>query len=245
MTVESQLSSSEDEQGTRLCDADANTNWLHFYIVVTREHREEITEVVVVPQVSNVVIETEIVREVSLSSSTTVQAPVLAQEDSSRAKWKEIASEYSPPIDIVELKDSYHVYAEVPGINVKDISIDLSDNLFTLTGDKRDHPLLSREKKAGDVLVQEINKGRFKRVLELPENVDTSDVDVEYAGGILQCKIRKLEERKEEVEVVQKQEEANVNNEITESNTQEEAKASEIKPKRIKGGKKRSSCAIQ
>lgn len=230
--------------------------------VVTGDDKELISESVEVPQVSTVIVETEIVSELTVAqqpmSSPSSNAPQGEDGSSSgRSKWKEVDSEFSPPIDIIELKDSYHIYAEVPGLNVKDISIDLSNNMFTLTGDKRDHPLLTRQSnKEEGVIVQEINKGRFKRVLELPENANTDDVAVEYEEGILQFKIRKLEEKKEE----EKEESEVVQEEtltVTYEETIEEKEATEgeeagqdqavVRRKRskTKGGKKRSSCSIQ
>lgn len=177
---------------------------------------EHISEVVFVPQVATVIKSevTQQTEEITLSAAAVVPSspstPSLTSLRKQRAattpggstKWREVESVFSPPIDIVELKDSYHLYAEVPGMNVKDISIDLSDNLFSLTGDKRDHPLLVRKnKREEEVVKQEINKGRFKRVLELPEDVDPNDVNVAYEGGILQFKIRKIDNgEKSEVE---------------------------------------------
>jgi len=178
-----------------------------------------------------------------------------ASEDTTRAGCRELESEYYPPIDIVELKDSYHIFAEIPGMSGKDISIDLSNNMFTLTGDKRDHPLLSRHKNEA-LVVQEINKGRFKRVLELPDNVDTDGVSVGYEEGILQCKIRKLEgakekdntEEKVEQKDIQQQQEVHAKDdkETSENTTQEQDHAANKFTRNMtKGGKKRSSCAIQ
>jgi len=192
-TLSSSAASSEDEQ------------------VVSRIE-EQVSEVVVVPQVAKV-ITSEVIQQIEQTTCVGVAAVVPSscvssspsKKDSRHStpvvdKWKEVESVFSPPIDIVELKDSYHLYAEVPGMSVKDISIDLSNNLFTLTGDKRDHPLLSRKNKAEEVVKQEINKGRFKRVLELPDDVDTDGVNVAYEGGILQFKIRKIEHETEEEE---------------------------------------------
>ena len=192
-----------------------------------------------VPEVSAVIIHTEVVSDTVASSYS---GKFNATGDTTRTKWKEVDAEFSPPIDIVELQDSYHIYAEVPGMNIKELSIDLSDNLFSLTGGKIDHPLLSRTRANEGVVVQEINRGgRFKRVLELPENVDTSDVVVAYEAGILQCKIRKIE--KEELP----EEDVAASNEGAESTLQEEPTEVTRKPKhrKTKGGKKRSSCAIQ
>lgn len=217
--------------------------------VVTREDKEEISEVVRVPQVSTIIIQTQVESEVVTSSSSSrssLETIAPSAGDSTRTKWKEVDSEYSPPIDIVELQDSYHIFAEVPGVNVKDISIDLSNKLFTLTGDKRDHPMLSRGTQEG-VVVQEINKGRFKRVLELPENVDTNDVAVEYEGGILQFKIRKIEDNTGEKESAtgEAQEESKSAEADAEANEGSEQPSAARHKRTTKGSKKRSSCAIQ
>jgi len=242
--VSSVISSFEDEQ-----------------VVVTREEGD-IFEVVAVPQASAVIIQTEESEEVL--SSTFLFEKHASSTENTRTAWKEIESKYSPAIDIVELKDSYHIYAEVPGTNVKDITIDLSNNMFTLIGDKRDHCFLSRYNNEGAV-VQEINKGKFKRVLELPENVDANGVSVAYEEGIIQLKIRKIDEgskekttvedraeeegiQKEEIQKEERGGNINDDKEISEGScAREKRQADKMKHKRsmTKGGKKRSSCSIQ
>jgi len=180
------------------------------------------TKEVVISQVPPTVIfhEESVSTTISPAETTPPTIMTTSSESSVKIKWREVESVSAPPIDIIEHEDSYHIFAEVPGLSTKDISIDLSNNMFTLTGDKRDHPLFSSSPvKAGDVVVrQEINKkGRFKRVLELPENVDASDVNVRYEEGMLQFKIRKIViedkpekivEEKQEEKVVEKEEKA-------------------------------------
>jgi len=226
---------------------------------------EEVSEVVV-SQVSPTVIiqrEESVSEEVPVAPSSSSEPTQSTKTDSSpNIKWREIESISPPPIDIIELEDCYHIYAEVPGLSVKDISIDLSNNKFTLTGDKRDHPLLSNSPvKAGDVVVrQEINKkGRFKRVLELPENVDPSDVNVTYEEGMLQFKIRKIveevqedvnekdEEKEKETPQAESELEGGVNKEGKEGASKEEEKEEVVKQdrKKNKKTKKRPSCLVQ
>jgi len=218
--------------------------------VVNREQGKYISEIVEVPELKAVIIHTEVASDAFTTTYTHKHSSSCSAGDAKRTKWKEVDSEFSPPIDILELQDSYHIYAEVPGMKVQDISIDLSNNLFSLTGGKNDHPLLFPESNAG-VVVQEINRGRFKRVLELPDNVDTDGVTVGYEAGILQFKIRKIDTEKQPEEEAANDEE--VQKEVVNANQEDpveavpEPQAGGIKRKhhKTKGGKKRSSCAIQ
>lgn len=104
----------------------------------------------------------------------------------------------SPRIDIVEYKDRYHLYAELPpkSAHEQDIHVEVSENKFIISSERKD-----TYDGADRVVRREIDRGGFKRVLELPEDADASDIDVSLGNDrILQFKIRKVcvKERDEE-----------------------------------------------
>jgi len=164
------------------------------------------------------------------------------------AKQKAIDTVFSPAMDVIETKDSYHIYAEVPGMNCKDISVDLTDNTFTLSGNKQDrhsHIASSVGKQSG-VLLREISSGKFKRVLELPENANKGAVSVSFEEGVLQCKIRKLETKEQEGgEQSEEKREAVADENNTDHNIMDLRDKNEEKRNSKKKPSKRSSCIVQ
>jgi HSP20 family protein len=54
-------------------------------------------------------------------------------------RWDELegAGEWAPRVDIAETKDAVVVKAEIPGVEQKDISVSLQDQVLTIKGEKR------------------------------------------------------------------------------------------------------------
>ena len=50
--------------------------------------------------------------------------------------WRDFGFEVTPAIDIVEKEKAFEVTAELPGLDVKNIELQLSDNVLTIKGEK-------------------------------------------------------------------------------------------------------------
>lgn len=74
------------------------------------------------------------------------------------------------------------VKADLPGINPKDVSIAVTGNQLTITGERK-HEEKKEEK---DYFYQEVQYGKFARTLTLPEGVDADKVKANYKDGVLQ-----------------------------------------------------------
>src|SRR5467141_1929151 len=89
-----------------------------------------------------------------------------------------------PPIEawVDNEKKEYHLSIAVPGIDPKEIQLNLHGNNLTVTGEQKG----SREKKGTDYLEQEFSYDRFARTIVLPEGVDTMKLEAEYKDGVLE-----------------------------------------------------------
>ena len=87
----------------------------------------------------------------------------------------------TPRVDLVERDEEILVKAELPGVEKKDLKIDLSDDLLTIRGERR------REEKTeeGEVYRAEIAHGSFSRSIRLPQTVDFEKADAEFKDGML------------------------------------------------------------
>jgi HSP20 family protein len=74
------------------------------------------------------------------------------------------------------------VKADLPGVDPKDVSISLTGNQLTITGERK-HEEKKEEK---DYFYQEVQYGKFTRTLTLPEGVDADKVKAIYKDGVLQ-----------------------------------------------------------
>lgn len=99
-----------------------------------------------------------------------------------------IAPSY-PAINIWSNEDSQIITAEMPGVDVNDIGIDVSADSLTLTG-KRNPDTASNGKSYHR---RERTFGQFSRTIQLPFMVDTSKVDAKFTDGILQITLPRAE----------------------------------------------------
>lgn len=96
------------------------------------------------------------------------------------------AGDFKPDCDIVESKDTYSLYVDLPGMKKKEIKITLKDRILTVSGERElfleDDEELKRSERT---------QGSFSRSFALPENADVSSVDATFKEGVLQVKISK------------------------------------------------------
>jgi HSP20 family protein len=98
-----------------------------------------------------------------------------------------------PPVDIIEDKDGYRISADLPGMNKEDISINIENNLLTISGEKK----TETEKSEKDLYYHlERSFGSFSRSFTLPDNVDTQNVEANFRNGVLTMLLKKREETK-------------------------------------------------
>jgi len=105
----------------------------------------------------------------------------------------------APRVDLIDREEEILVRAEVPGVEKKDLEVDLSGQMLTIRGERR----REEKKEEGEYFRSEIAHGRFTRTLRLPEEVDFEKARAEFADGMLEIhlpKTHKTERRRITVE---------------------------------------------
>ncbi|HEV2295404.1 MAG TPA: Hsp20/alpha crystallin family protein [Tepidisphaeraceae bacterium] len=94
-------------------------------------------------------------------------------------------SEFSgwPAIDTAEDENSYTVRVDVPGIDPKDVELEVSGNVLSIRGSRQDE--WSDENKKRGIIRRERRSGSFLRSLPLPDYVDAEKVEARYENGTL------------------------------------------------------------
>ena len=98
----------------------------------------------------------------------------------------------SPAIDVVEKDDAFVVTCDLPGVDMKDLEVNIANNVLTIKGEKKD----SREVKEAKVYRQESWFGSFQRTLSLPDIVDPDKIEAVMKDGVLKITLPKKEEVK-------------------------------------------------
>lgn len=97
-----------------------------------------------------------------------------------------------PEIDVLEDENEYTVRASLPGVDKKDIEVEVSDGTLTLRGQRKE----LTEVKGRNWLRREQCVGGFLRTVELPAGVDASRVRATDKDGILEIRLPKTERAK-------------------------------------------------
>lgn len=94
---------------------------------------------------------------------------------------------WAPAIDVTDGEKAYTLRAELPGINPKEIQIDVHDNVVTLRGERREE---KKEEKEHSVR-REISYGSFTRQVALATDVDADAAEAKMDHGVLTLKLPK------------------------------------------------------
>ena len=86
-----------------------------------------------------------------------------------------------PTLDIGADNKEYTISIEVPGVEQKDIALELADNILTIRGEKKQE----KEEKEKDYYRMERSYGSFQRVLTLPEDADKDKLAARFKNGVL------------------------------------------------------------
>ncbi len=97
-----------------------------------------------------------------------------------------------PSLDLAETDSAVEVRMDIPGMEAKDIDIQVNGNLLTISGERKEE----REEKNKTYHRIERRVGSFSRTVTLPCPVKEENVDAQYKNGILLIKMPKTEEAK-------------------------------------------------
>lgn len=100
---------------------------------------------------------------------------------------------WSPVVDIYETGEDLYLTAEVPGVALKDVTIEVAGDELVLKGNR---PFPKEGVKKEDYHRLEGSYGRFDRRFPLPGAVDKKSIKARLKDGILQVTIPKAPKRK-------------------------------------------------
>jgi HSP20 family protein len=103
--------------------------------------------------------------------------------------------EFLPRVDETEDEKAYYVNIDLPGMDEKDVDISVTDRVLTIRGEKKEE----EEDKGKDVYRRERSYGSFRRMLQLPGEVDQSKIEASFSKGVLRISLPKTAEAREKV----------------------------------------------
>ncbi len=102
--------------------------------------------------------------------------------ESANLTWK-------PAVELEDAGERLILRAEIPGVEAKDLDIDVSRDAVAIRGENR------YEKKIEDqgFFRSEFRYGKFERVIPLPVEIENEQVQAEFKNGILTLNLPKVE----------------------------------------------------
>ena len=97
------------------------------------------------------------------------------------------AKDLAPTMDIAETDKDIEVTVELPGMQEKDVQLNLTDNVLTIRGEKKNE----REETKKDYHLIERSYGSFTRSVALPAGVDADQIRAEMTKGVLKIAVTK------------------------------------------------------
>ena len=101
----------------------------------------------------------------------------------------------SPAAEIIDKEDAFHLKLEVPGIEAKDLDIQVMKDRVAIAGERKSET----KSEANGSVRSEFRYGKFQRVIPLPAHIQNTDVTADYKDGILNLTLPKAEAEKNKV----------------------------------------------
>ena len=99
---------------------------------------------------------------------------------------------WHPVVDMYDEDDRVVIKAELPGVDKKDIAIDVKDRILTLSGERT----YDNEVKEENYYRRERAYGKFQRAFSLPADVDSDKIKADFEDGLLKIEVPKPEKQK-------------------------------------------------
>jgi len=104
-------------------------------------------------------------------------------------------SSFAPSMDMNESDTQYEVMVDLPGIKASDVHVQLSDNVLTISGERKSEKKENGKDGAKCHCVERY-QGSFSRSIALPAAINQDQIDAQYRDGVLTVTVPKAEAAK-------------------------------------------------
>ena len=98
----------------------------------------------------------------------------------------------TPAVNIKDNEDDFRIYLAAPGLDKEDFKVELDNDTLSIFTEKE----MSEEQKEEKFTRKEFGYTSFKRVFNLPDSVNGTDINATYNKGVLEVILPKKEEAK-------------------------------------------------
>ena len=92
-----------------------------------------------------------------------------------------------PKVNVYEYDDKIGIVAEIPGLDKKNVTVDVEDGILTISGDKHGF-----DTDGGKCITRELKQSSFKRSFTLGEHLSGDDISAKFKDGMLSISVPKV-----------------------------------------------------
>ena len=92
-----------------------------------------------------------------------------------------------PKVNVYEYDDKIGIVAEIPGLDKKNVTIDVEEQVLTISGDKHGF-----DTDGGKCITRELKQSSFKRSFTLGEHLSGEEISAKFKDGMLSISIPKV-----------------------------------------------------
>lgn len=100
-----------------------------------------------------------------------------------------------PAAEIKDTADAIHLKLEIPGMEAKDINVQVMENAVYISGERK----TENKTEENRLTRSEFHYGKFQRLISLPARIQNTNVTAQYKDGILNLTLPKTEQEKNKV----------------------------------------------
>ena len=93
-----------------------------------------------------------------------------------------------PKVNVYEYDDKIGIVAEIPGLDKKNVTVDVEEDVLIISGDKHGF-----DSDGGKCITRELKQSAFKRSFNLGEYLDGKNISAQFKDGMLSISIPKKE----------------------------------------------------
>ena len=93
-----------------------------------------------------------------------------------------------PKVNVYEYDDKIGIVAEIPGLDKKNVTVDVEEDVLIISGDKHGF-----DSDGGKCITRELKQSAFTRSFNLGEYLDGTKVSAKFKDGMLSISIPKKE----------------------------------------------------
>lgn len=126
---------------------------------------------------------------------------MLSVNDSDWMGLHNMAGMWTPAVEIEEKENELILKAAIPGIDVKDLNVEVSEDRVTISGEHQSESKTEDEGK--NYFHSEFHYGKFERVIPLPMPIKTDAIESDFKKGMLTLTLAKMEDTGKKIVKVQ------------------------------------------